>query len=648
MPSDWARQWARCRDALERFRAFMQGSVEPASTPSWHSKWIRPKGNLSRGELTLLLAVAALPLLMVVVRISALPGVLSPGMVGSLLPSIGHDLNEVLSLEGVPPGDRNRVLYMLFLPTFAMLIALVRLTLGVRMIGFRAILISVGFQASGIVPSVILIAVVVAIVVLVRPTLVRIRLPYVARVSVIMSISVMVLLAALLIAPWTRSEVLWRVAFFPVIVLGLLAEGIAKTLDRDSGMIAISRTGMTIGIALLLAGIGQVPLLREIAIQFPELVLTQVVGIILISEFLDHRLFQDWDSKLSGMAVPRLFSSETGLRVAIVGNQRKSGVIGRMGSPSRNGYSRRCVRQIGAALQKSGHTVKVFEGDLSLLSKLREFIPAHPRTGQPGGLVLNLSHGIQGQIPVVQVPAMLEMAGVAYTGPGPLGAVLGLDKPTTASLLREAGVATPQWRLATSPDELQGLHYPVVVKPRHESRYKLRVAKDREQLQQALQLVTRRDGQAAIVEELISGREIQVPMLGNGTVECLPLVEAKPGKDERACPAPLDADLAQQIRDAATAAFHACGCRDYALVNVRVTPEGKPYVLGVDTVGIFARGGAFELAAEARGESFAELIERIVEVACERYRADAFDTILEPASKRNETQPRERRPALAR
>ena len=155
--------------------------------------------------------------------------------------------------------------YMLrFLPMSALVIAIARLTFGIRVIGFRAILISVGFQESGIVPSLILIGVVVTIIIAVRPTLRRIRLPGTARLSVIMSIGVLVLAAALLLAPWTRSEMLWRVGFFPVIVLGLLAESIAKTMDQNSGLTAVWRTGMTIGIAMLIAGISQISVLREI------------------------------------------------------------------------------------------------------------------------------------------------------------------------------------------------------------------------------------------------------------------------------------------------------------------------------------------------------------------------------------------------
>ncbi|MCP4005011.1 MAG: hypothetical protein GY725_12525 [bacterium] len=603
-----------------QLRSYLTETPKLTPTTGWRAGWLRPKGNLTRGELAILLSIAIVPLLIVAVRISALPGVLHPGMSGSLLPTIGHDLNQVLSLKNIPAADRSSILYMLLLPTGAMLIVIARLTFGLHVIGFRAILISVAFQESGIVPSLILIAVVAAIVLGVRPTLVRIKLPYVARVSVIMSIAVLILIIALTAAPWLHSDVLWRVAFFPVIVLGLLAEGIAKTMDRDSVFSGVWRTGMTIVVALVLAGLGQFSVLGEVAMQFPELLLVELVAIFLISEFLDLRICQDWDARLSGMVVPRILTPDTRLRVAVVRNHKMNGVIAHMGPPSKNGYGRRSIRRIVAALEANGHMVKTVEGDTSLLSKLDGFLPEHPPTGEPGGIVLNLSHGIQGEIPSVHVPAMLEMSGVAYTGPTPHGHFIALDKITSGELLQKAGVWTPERRVIENPDEIpNALSYPVIVKPRHALRYKLRIAKDRGQLEEGIRMVSRRDGQQPVVEPYISGREILVALIGNNPPRCLPLIEAGPDREERACPPSLPDDLDRLIRAAAVAAFEACKCRDYALVNIRISRSGKPFVVEVDALGVLESGGAFELAAEAAGYTFDELIDKIIKVTRERY-----------------------------
>jgi D-alanine-D-alanine ligase len=608
-------------------------SEEADPVPSWPASWLRPKGNLTDVELWALLSVAALPLVVVLLRILSLPDVLGSSLSGTWLPSIGGALNQAFSLQDVPAGDRNSVLYMLFLPTSALVIAVARLTFGIRVIGFRAILISVGFQQSGIVPSLILIAVVVAIVVGVRPALRRIRLPETARLSVIISIGALILVSALLLAPWTRSEVLWRIAFFPVIVLGLLSENIAKTLDQNTGLVAIWRTGMTIVIGMLIAGFSQIPALREIVIQFPELVITQIVLIILVSEFLDLRLFQDLDSALSGMAIPRLFGPSEGLRVAIVRNRRRNEIIGRLGVQARSGYSRPAVRRIAAALAERGHTVERFEGDMTLLSKLEEFLPEHPQTRQPGGIVLDLSSGIQGIGASGHVAAMLEMAGVPYVGATPKGHLLAKDRIVSSQILGMAGVTTPDLRVvAREGEDIDGLAYPVIVKAIHRGTRRAVIARDREKLEDAIRGVLRRAGPQAIVEQYIVGREIEVALIGNDPVECLPLVEVHPESGERMCPARLDQRLEEEIRVAARTAYRALEGRDAARVRVCLSRSGTPYVIEVEPLGGLEEEGTFERAGVVAGLAYPALLERIVTVAKERYRGNAGPSALSVVS----------------
>jgi D-alanine-D-alanine ligase len=595
------------------------------SRKPWWVRYLRPKGNLSKTELRVLGALAIVPLLVMLVRIMALPGVLGPGFHGPMidvLRTIGSSLTQAFSLTSVPAAERDRVLYLLFVPTCALFVALARLTFGIRVLGFRSILIAVGFHECGIVPSLFLIAAVVLTIVLVRPWLKRIRLPLYARVSVILCIVAMTMVAAILAAPWMRSDILWGVVYFPVIVLGMLAEGIARTLNHDSMLSASWRALTTVLLAFLLAILGQVPALRAVLLQFPELLLTQIVAIVLISEFLDFRLFQDWDSKVAGMALPKLLSDAGAYRVAVVRNSADAGVIGRSGIPSPKKRGLGSVQGIVDALREGGHTVRVLEGDTSLLNELRRFMPPNPRTGQPGGIVFNLAHGIQGEAPYTHVPAMLEMSGIAYTGAAPLGHALTLDRFVAKTLMQQAGVLTPAFCLmASAKDDSGNLHYPLVVKPRHESSYELTIVEDRPQLENAVKGVLRRYRQAAVVEEYIAGRQMSVALLGNDPIECMPLVEIVAGRRDKICPAPTDEVLAKQIRRSARATFRACGCRDYARVDLRVGELGNPYVIEINTIGILSRGGAFVQAGEQAGYPFAQLVCRIVEVARTRYLA---------------------------
>jgi len=579
---------------------------------------LRPKGNLSRAELAILGLVALVPLLTIAIRALALPGFVGPGLGG--LRAVAAALNQFLSLSAIPADQRDHVLYLLLFPTCALLVAVARLTFGIRVLGFRSILISVAFHQSGVVPSLLLIAIAVATIVFARPWLRRIRLPYYARVSVILGIVATTMVAALLAGPWMRSDIPWGMAYFPVIVLGMLAEGIASTLDRDNVVAASWRAITTILLAFLIALVCRVPALRILMLQFPELVLTQIVAIVMVSEFLDLRLLHDWDAKIAGKLLPRLLARPGAIPVAVVRDRVEAERGAGPDGPARRKPN--SVRKIVAALEASGPPVRVIEGDGALLPELRRFFPPDPPNGEPAGIVLNLAHGDGGADCVTRVPALLGMAGVVYTGPTPLGHAAAFDRIVSRLLLREAGVPTPAFRVvARSRDDAPDLRFPVIVRPRREPGVAPSIVRDRDRLRVAVKKLVRRYRQEVLVEERVTGREIRVALLGNAPAECLPLVELEPKRRMKLCPARLDEDLGKRICRLSRAAFRACGCRDYARVDVLVTETGEVLVLDVATHGILAGGGSFALAAAAAGYTFPQLMDRIVEVARERHRA---------------------------
>jgi D-alanine-D-alanine ligase len=578
---------------------------------------LRPKGHLSRGELILLGIVALLPFASIGLRVLSLPGVIGPEL--GPLRAIAVALNQSLSLSAIPAAQRDAVLYLLLLPTCALLVAIARLTFGIRVLGFRSILIAVGFHQSGVIPSLLLIAIAVAAIVLLRPWLKRIRLPYYGRVSVILCVVAMTMVGALLAGPWMRSDVLWSAAYFPVIVLGMLAEGIAHTLDRDNAVAASWRALTTILLAFLIALVCWVPALRGLVLQFPELVVTQIVAIVMVSEFLDLRLLQGWDAKLAARLLP--VRARLGpLPVAVVRNRIEDGAAA---DPGTRAPALRSVQKIVDALKEGGHAVRVLEGDASLPGALRRFFGPAAEDGGPSGIVLNLAHGTRGGAGATHVPALLDLAGIAYTGPGPLGQAVTVDRVAARSLLAQAGLPVPPfWRMARPRSEARGLRYPALVHPRHEPGVKPWIVADRRQLRRAVRRIGRRHAQEAFVEERVTGRHIRVALVGNAPVECLPLVELDAKRRARICPARLDLSLEERVREHAVRAFHACGCRDYARVDVCVTDAGEPLVIDVVTLGILARGGSFALAGAEAGYSFSRLLCRIVEEAQRRHVAD--------------------------
>lgn len=598
-----------------------QAGPIPARQPWWVGL-VRPKGHIGPLTLSLLIALGCVPLIMAFTRILAFPGVEAPPIVGiDHLRALGNALNQWFSLEWVPPSDRPAILYLLLLPTGALLIALARLTFGLRVLGLRAILIAIGFQEAGFLPSLVLMAIVIAAIVAIRPGMQRIRLPLYARISAILCLTAIIMVAALLLGPWLRSEVVWSVAFFPVIIMAMLADGIARTLAKNNAVTAAWRAGWTIVVALVIALLSQIPAVRNIALHFPELMVTQLVAIVLISEFIDLRLLEHWPARLSSLVEGvRPWLTEKP-KVAVVHNRWNAGVIGRLGRPASPKFRKRSVQWLVDALRDRGFKVRVFEGDVSLLRELQEFLPPDPRSGAPGGIALNCATGVQGIGQFCHVPAMLEMAGIAYTGPNPVTHTRLLDRYVLMTLLQQAGVPVARFTLMSNIAENIGdLPFPLLVRPRYEPDGGRNVVKDPATLADAVSRVLDHYAQDALIEEPVEGREIRASLLGNETIECLPLLERLSKGGRKLCPAPIDEALADRIRECAYNAYVAAGCRDYARIDVRVSKSsGEPKVVEVNWADIFARGGSFVRSAEAAGYSFADLMHRIVDEASRRY-----------------------------
>ncbi|AMX95441.1 MULTISPECIES: ATP-grasp domain-containing protein [Mesorhizobium] len=329
------------------------------------------------------------------------------------------------------------------------------------------------------------------------------------------------------------------------------------------------------------------------------------------------------------------------MRVAIVTNSDFNGVINRFGQPCPQPPQpwphSGTLEDVVAALQEGGHETVVCEGDKGLLASLERFMPPDPQ-GRPSGMVFNLAEGIQGEKRYTHVPAMLEMAGVPYTGCSPFGIGLTGDKVITKMLIRDQGVPTPNFRVMRRGTENTGdLRFPVVVKPREEDcSFGLQIIHEHSKLRQAVEVIVTQHAQDALVEEYIEGREICVALLGNGEPEVLPLVEQDFGDREtrvmnwdakyvaaaavpKICPAKIESGLETMLRDISVATFRACHCRDYARVDFRIDRSGQPFVLEMNSVPALGIHSSYGTAATAGGHSFVSLINRILNVAHTRY-----------------------------
>ncbi len=226
------------------------------------------------------------------------------------------------------------------------------------------------------------------------------------------------------------------------------------------------------------------------------------------------------------------------------------------------------------------------------------------------------------------VQAALDARGIPYTGPGAAASRVTMDKIATKRTLDAAGVPNAPWAVSTPSKPLADspVGYPCVVKaPRDGSSVGVYLVKTPDAFAKAVSDAQRIDREKfggegeALVEAFIPGRETTVGVLGN---EALPVVEiCAPGgwygyeekynSNETRYPFPTDA-FCPEMQRLASAAFNATGCRGVTRVDFRVTPEGKMYVLELNTSPGMTGHSLVPKAAQKIGLSFAALCDRVL------------------------------------
>ncbi len=237
-------------------------------------------------------------------------------------------------------------------------------------------------------------------------------------------------------------------------------------------------------------------------------------------------------------------------------------------------------------------------------------------------------HGTYGEDGTVQ--RHLEELGVPYTGCDPEASLVGFDKLLTKQRCAAAGVPTARFMVLDSPGARwpMGWDPPVVLKPvRQGSSVGLQFVERVSDWTGALQEALRFDSRV-LMEEKIIGRETTVGILAD---RALPLVEVRPrsgaydyqnkytaGATEYLCPAPFDEETTRRIQAAGLGAFRAIGGRDYSRVDVMVRPNGEPVVLEVNTLPGMTETSLLPKAAAAAGIGYAELCQRMIDLALAR------------------------------
>ena len=258
------------------------------------------KGNLTKTHLLFVGAMFVLPLLIALGKCGMFPG--------------SEFLERIFSLDGGASSMQSRLRYVLFVPFGAMIIVFFRLFLGIRILGpFRSILLAVAFQITGVLAGCAFLAVVTGVIVCIRPVLKRMRLPYFARVSVILSTVACIMIMMFVVGRLLGASSLNRLIYFPIFALCLTGEGFARTLKKEGTISAFWRGGFTVLVAVLITLAAQSDLLRNFLMHYPEMLIVQVAAIILIAEVFDLRLFQSFNppAKKRKASVPKMEREET-------------------------------------------------------------------------------------------------------------------------------------------------------------------------------------------------------------------------------------------------------------------------------------------------------------------------------------------------
>jgi D-alanine-D-alanine ligase len=295
------------------------------------------------------------------------------------------------------------------------------------------------------------------------------------------------------------------------------------------------------------------------------------------------------------------------------------------------------VQAIQQSLKKYGVDSAIIEAD--------EHLPENIRKNKIG-IGFNIAEGKGGRDREAQVPALLEMMGVPFTGSDAAALSIALDKALCKRLLSTYGVRTAKSAVITPCEhiDLPDLKYPVIVKPNAEGSGKgiseTSIAESPDELRKLLQDDLSLYGEDMLVEEYLPGREFTVGLIGNGKdVRVFPPMEViYRGNTQRSykvysykikcdytkyvdykCPADLTPEALEEMTSASRTVFLALGCQDVSRIDFRMDAEGHPCFLEINPLpGLAPIYSDLPMITEACGIGYDELIFKIYSTAVKR------------------------------
>lgn len=294
------------------------------------------------------------------------------------------------------------------------------------------------------------------------------------------------------------------------------------------------------------------------------------------------------------------------------------------GTSSEMNVSRSSAEAIANALKHNGHSVSGFDWDERRIITEIELLDGFD-------VVFLGYHGGAGEDGHVQ--AVLELAGIPFTGSGSVASALAMNKVLSKHIFERTNIPSATWCVVgknerntdiTQKMSARNFALPAVIKPINQgSTVGISIVRSPDELDSAMENAFQ-FGDEIIVEKYISGRELTVAVLG---LEALPVVDIiaesgfydykhkyTHGMSNYVCPANIGNDVSTRLQKMALHAYRILGCRHYARVDFRISEDDEPFCLEVNTLPGMTDLSLVPMAAKEAGIDFPELAERIAKM----------------------------------
>ena len=292
------------------------------------------------------------------------------------------------------------------------------------------------------------------------------------------------------------------------------------------------------------------------------------------------------------------------------------------------------------------HDVTLIEANEEAYTKLKELKP---------DIVFNFAEGLIGVNRESHIPALLEMLQIPYSGSDPLTLGICLDKSRAKEILSYHNIPNAKFLVAHKMEDIENINFdfPSIVKPISEGSSKgifsSSLVKNKKELEAEVRRIIFSYDQPALIEEYLPGREFTVAVLGNDNeTEILPIIEIRyedfpvdviplysyeakwildtkeNNFDVFECPAKLDNELEQKIKDTVLRTYRVLRCKDWSRIDVRLDKNEIPKIIEINPLpGIMPdpnENSSFPKAARAAGMSYNQMIQKVLYSAAKRYK----------------------------